>query len=254
MEGIAAVANAQKEAKVAALAAAKALEEKAGAVSEVEQAIRDLLAAEKELTIGDTRIAESFVELESKGVPAITGLLKVVTDLKPQLEAVKNETVGLSDQTQQYADVIGQALTESFSAALINGEGFTETLGTYFENLAKKIIAAAIAAAALAAILSVTGLGGGMKFLDIGKQLFGGFSGIPGFANGGQTPGGLTSVGERGAELVNMPRNAQVTPNNELHRMNGKFGSTVEVQGVITGNSIFLSNERTSTTRTRTRG
>lgn len=47
-------------------------------------------------------------------------------------------------------------------------------------------------------------------------NLFGGFS-LPGFANGtNNAPGGLALVGERGPELVNLPRGSQVIPNNEL--------------------------------------
>lgn len=45
----------------------------------------------------------------------------------------------------------------------------------------------------------------------------GGFLGIPGFANGtNYAPGGLAMVGERGPELVNLPRGSQVIPNSEL--------------------------------------
>lgn len=43
------------------------------------------------------------------------------------------------------------------------------------------------------------------------------FKAIPGFANGTSfAPGGLALVGERGPELVNLPRGSQVIPNDEL--------------------------------------
>lgn len=52
-------------------------------------------------------------------------------------------------------------------------------------------------------------------------------SGIPGFANGTSfAPGGLAMVGERGPELVNLPRGSQVIPN---HALNGAGGTRVEV-------------------------
>ena len=59
---------------------------------------------------------------------------------------------------------------------------------------------------------------------DIGKITFRrgitglfGAIGIPGFANGTMSaPGGLAMVGERGPELVNLPRGSQVIPNHEL--------------------------------------
>ena len=46
--------------------------------------------------------------------------------------------------------------------------------------------------------------------------------GIPGYANGTNfAPGGLSIVGERGPELVNLPRGSQVIPNHELKAMGG---------------------------------
>lgn len=45
---------------------------------------------------------------------------------------------------------------------------------------------------------------------------------IPGFANGTNfAPGGMAIVGERGPELVNLPRGSQVIPNHELGGMGG---------------------------------
>jgi hypothetical protein len=50
---------------------------------------------------------------------------------------------------------------------------------------------------------------------------------IPGFAGGvNDFAGGLAMVGERGPELVNMPRGSSVTPNN---RLSGMGGATVHV-------------------------
>jgi hypothetical protein len=46
---------------------------------------------------------------------------------------------------------------------------------------------------------------------------------IPGFAKGTSfAPGGMAIVGERGPELVNLPRGSQVIPNNELGGMGGR--------------------------------
>jgi phage-related tail protein len=53
---------------------------------------------------------------------------------------------------------------------------------------------------------------------------------IPGFANGTRyAPGGLAMVGERGRELVNLPRGSQVIPNRDL---SGMMGPTRIVVGV----------------------
>lgn len=46
--------------------------------------------------------------------------------------------------------------------------------------------------------------------------------GVPGFANGTNfAPGGLAVVGERGPELVNLPRGSQVIPNHQTSQMMG---------------------------------
>ncbi len=53
-------------------------------------------------------------------------------------------------------------------------------------------------------------------FAPLGKALK-----IPGYASGTDfAPGGLAVVGEKGPELVNLPRGAQVIPNNRLRTMN----------------------------------
>ncbi len=51
---------------------------------------------------------------------------------------------------------------------------------------------------------------------------------IPGFADGTDfAPGGIALVGERGPELVNLPRGSQVTPNDRTEKMLGSIGTTI---------------------------
>mgnify|MGYP000023546211 CR=1 FL=1 len=73
-------------------------------------------------------------------------------------------------------------------------------------------------------------------FGNIFGSLFGGIR-IPGFANGtNNAPGGLAVVGERGPELVNLPRGSQVIPNNMAF---GTDRIAVDVSiGVENGNLI----------------
>lgn len=53
---------------------------------------------------------------------------------------------------------------------------------------------------------------------------------VPGFAGGTSfAPGGLALVGERGAELVNLPRGSQVVPNHELGGLGG--GNVYNISG-----------------------
>lgn len=60
---------------------------------------------------------------------------------------------------------------------------------------------------------------------------------VPGFAEGTPfAPGGLAIVGERGPELVNLPRGAQVIPNHQLSMNSG--ATTVIVQNILDGRMI----------------
>ncbi len=102
------------------------------------------------------------------------------------------------------------------------------------------------------AIASVRGLIDGIKsgdflsilqgVLGIGLQIAGivtgnaGLAGsIPRFATGtNYAPGGLALVGERGPELVNLPRGSQVIPNNQL----GGAGGRLQVEVVANNNGF----------------
>lgn len=72
-------------------------------------------------------------------------------------------------------------------------------------------------------LTSVVGLGlqlGGAGLF--GKKVAANINRVPAFAKGTNfAPGGLALVGERGPELVNLPRGSSVTPNNELGGMGG---------------------------------
>lgn len=69
--------------------------------------------------------------------------------------------------------------------------------------------------------------GGGFRANTTAGAFFGAGTGIPQFAGGtNYAPGGLALVGEKGPELVNLPRGSQVIPN---HRLNAGGGQTVVV-------------------------
>lgn len=56
--------------------------------------------------------------------------------------------------------------------------------------------------------------------------------GIPGFAKGTNfAPGGVALVGERGPELVNLPRGSQVIPNHELGGLGGSRSVVINMSG-----------------------
>ncbi|HEU4985391.1 MAG TPA: tape measure protein [Nitrososphaera sp.] len=75
--------------------------------------------------------------------------------------------------------------------------------------------------------------GGSNSGFGILGALFGGGPKIPGFASGtNYAPGGLAVVGEKGPELVNLPRGSQVIPN---HKLGGgasvTYAPTIDARG-----------------------
>ena len=114
----------------------------------------------------------------------------VLPAIKADLTAVTSEQKQALFFALQFASAIGQAA--------ILGEDLFDTI----RNIAKQLAARAFTAF----ILSLLPGSGGFV-----KQFFG-FEHGTNFA-----PGGLALVGERGPEIVNLPRGSQVIPNNQIN-------------------------------------
>lgn len=56
---------------------------------------------------------------------------------------------------------------------------------------------------------------------------------LPAFANGGVSSGGLALVGERGAELVNLPKGASVTPANDTRSLLSRGSDNSRVEALL---------------------
>lgn len=118
-----------------------------------------------------------------------------------------NRAVIAAQDAFDKADTAGSHLASSLSSGLANvfssivdgSKSAIEAIGDLIASLGQLLINKAFEGL----IGGIFGGGGGFR--------------IPGFANGTNfAPGGLAMVGERGPELVNLPRGAQVIPNNEL--------------------------------------
>jgi len=141
-----------------------------------------------------------------------------------------NELVNVLDQASQKGADFGKIMeqvmrdvTRQMLQAAITGEGaFAKLLGTSSSNG------------------GIGGLGGALVSLFGGGDVSGGSSANPlpgltaadygpGFADGTDSaPGGLAWVGENGKELMNVPRGAQIIPNDVL-RKGGDGGLTVNL-------------------------
>ena len=111
---------------------------------------------------------------------------------------------------------------------------------TAARDFAGTLVDGLLSGASAADVLSDALRGLGNKLLNAGLDgLFSGFK-IPGFAGGTKfAPGGPAIVGERGPELVNLPRGAQVIPNHQIRapqmpRLAGMGGGGGNVNAPVT--------------------
>ena len=103
------------------------------------------------------------------------------------------------------SQTVGQALSTSFTDAIVDGKKLNEVFSDLIKTLEK--------AALNSLIMSFFTPGAGQS-----TSLFGSL--LPKFAGGTDSaPGGMAVVGEQGPELVNLPRGSQVIPNSVARSM-----------------------------------
>jgi hypothetical protein len=142
-----------------------------------------------------------------------TGPLAEVGKVKEAVEAIRREMVGLQEGTK----VQTVRIAETFQSMVDNVLGSLRSLVDGFRG-------GDFLSILEGAVGIFTTLGGAGLF---GSGIQNGLNSIPAFANGTNfAPGGLSIVGERGPELLNIPRGAGVMSNRELR---GLGGSTVTV-------------------------
>jgi len=172
----------------------------------------------------------------------LTGIVKAVT-------FVANAFTWLMDRASELGTTIGRMFANAVTSvviwyvqnkAYIDGvigalRGFVGFLGAWggavFHGLTWPFVTAFNMIASI--INSI-----GSKLSSIGKLTVGG-SLIPGFATGVQNfGGGLAVVGERGPELVNLPRGSDVIPNGQIANTSGS-NTTININvGLMTGSAI----------------
>lgn len=140
-------------------------------------------------------------ELETAGVDRATPEGNEIVDYVTQLDAVQDRQDAIESRNQ----VLSRSFTNLFRGALDGAEGFNNALSGVLDNLSSMLISNAF-----------QGLFGG--------GFFGGGGSIPAYASGTNFhPGGWALVGERGPELVDLPRGSSVIPNDML----GGGGQTI---------------------------
>lgn len=162
-----------------------------------------------------TSVAGMQIEVQ-KALPSINDLNTAYVDINRQ-QAIFNELGG----------TMGRILSESFNAALVNGESFFKTFINGLKQMVAQILATAAAAAALAVALMALGIPG-VKGLNFGQT----FSGL------------YKAMGGMGGQFLDMGSTAPAMVGAGAGFIGGAGlggGRTV-----LRGNDIFVSNSRTN--------
>jgi len=177
-------------AETAALASVNPLIEDYGYAVEKARAVHELLTAAQESGV------EITPQLRAQIDQLATAYAQASVDAERLAES-QNVTV---EAAKEFAD-LGKDVLGGFIQDLRNGVDASEALAKALDKLADKALD-----------LALNAIFGGGK----GGGLLGGLGallGIPGFAEGtNSAPGGLAWVGERGPELMNVPKGAQIFP------------------------------------------
>ena len=188
--------------------------------------------------------------------------IKVPVIVNPDVEISK----AFSDSLVSGIQVIGIGLGEALAAAL-NGTanfgdiftGIFNQLGGVVELLGQKLIE--LGALGLVAKLAIdqiflnpfASIAAGVALVALGSLIKSTTSQQSRFAIGTRNaPGGLALVGERGPEMINLPRGSQVIPAAQTANMMGTSEGKVEIYGILRGQDIYFSNKKYSATYART--
>ena len=191
------------------------------------------------------------VEIPITFLPAKTGLIEATDAINAFLA---NAALGIGNT---FADILSQAITGgiTFGDAF---KGVFNALGGAIAGLGKELIKigtlAIIAKIALNSVLAnpFALIAVGIALAALGSAIQSTTSNQR-FAVGTRyAPGGMALVGERGPEMINLPRGSQVIPAAQTSQMMGGIGGAIEVFGMLRGQDIYFSNKKYGQTYKRT--
>lgn len=204
-----------------------------------------------------------------------TGLSEAITPAQAALDGLNsglftfNEIFSaVSENVASNGTLMEQAVfgaANAMSQAAASGEASFGKLGAAALSAAAQVVRAKIMESVAGYIadsitkfgifgLAIGAAGGALVGALFTKAL--GAIKVPGFAAGtNNAPGGLALVGERGPELVGLPRGSTVTPNHKLNSLAGGGGNmNVSGEFVIKGPDLVLVLEKAHQQAKRIRG
>ncbi len=191
----------------------KELEALAHAYGEAAQKVAALSAAE-ELRFEREQMFRSPAEQRVAGQLRNMGL-----DANSDFGQLIAGQIRLNEKLAEGSD-IAKDFFGGFTQDLLNGVSAMDALANAASRLGSKLLDMAMDQAISSLFGNLMGAFGGGVGFQANTTLGNFLKGIPGFANGtNSAPGGLSLVGERGPELLNIPRGGQVIPNDILRNM-----------------------------------
>jgi hypothetical protein len=193
------------------------------------------------------------------GVGGDTGAdLGDATQTAETYNGILEETKSLSERAGEAGAQAFQGIADGIAGAIVEGEGFGEAMKNVFKSLLKQLLSLAISYAITAALsplapenLATAGTAGAAKAAAAPGFVAALFAALPKFAAGGAVTGPtLALIGERPGS-----RGEFVIPFERL----GQFmdmagaGQSQVVNGRISGDDIFLSNENSDRLLSRRR-
>jgi hypothetical protein len=175
-------------------------------------------------------------------------------------------TNALGAALEQGIIVIGVGIGEGLAAAIQGTanfgsifQGIFNQLGNVVQQLGEQLIQlGALAIVAKLAIGSIFtnpygAIAAGIALVALGSLIKSTTANQNRFAVGTRNaPGGMALVGERGPELINLPRGSQVIPAAQTSNMLGGVAGGLEIYGILRGQDIYFSNKKYSATYART--
>ena len=197
----------------------------------------------------------SGTEVQNNADEQIQSLVNLLEEKKRiSTEAEQLITDDLTAQTEARAGILGnvfKGMSDIITNSLNSTQNIFQAFGKFFGDFVKgmiiKLVSMTLAALALVAVMSLIpglgatmGLDGAIGKVGKFKAALGVVSG-KGFANGGLTDGGLTMVGERGKEIVNLPKGSRVSSAADTKQMMNGGNSAIIPDVRLRGEDIWLS-------------
>lgn len=169
--------------------------------------------ARNPLAIDYQELDEQFLKgWDDRIAQLVTDFGEGMGKMVPKIADLRSNWEKAFDSLKEYGGAAFDAVASNLEAALLGAKSFGDAIRDIVKQLASMALQALVWAPLKAAL------------------------GIPGFATGTNfAPGGMAIVGEKGPELVNLPRGSEVVPNHRL-------GSELRGMGGAGGPSISIGN------------